>query len=150
MSGTLTLDAVYDGLSKRMDTMTHEITKNGKTVDRLTIQVTSIEHSLNDIEFKDGDNHITKVPRLQFFQDLYDFSKPDGLLEQKMKTCKESHNPTRNLELAGKKFDIWWKWGQRIVFAFMVVFVLYEVTGGRKLIIERVVNTGHSATPVSK
>lgn len=135
----LTLTEVYEGLAGRMDHITNEVVKANKAVSHLSTRMLSLEDTFKEVELRNGGDHLTKVPYKQFMQDLYDFNKPGGVLEQKMAECKESHSPTKNLEKMGKKWDVYWKWGQRIVAAILVVWMIFKI-----LDIDNVVKTNKS------
>lgn len=123
MMETLTLRDVYDGLSKRMDTITDELVRIGRIVDKVT--------EWEEITVRNGNNKEYSQPRQQFFQTVYDDTKAGGLIDKKIDSCRalcldriNEIGPKSQSERLEKKADRIWKWGQRIIIIFAAVAVI--------------------------
>jgi hypothetical protein len=109
----LTLKDVYDGLSKRMDTVTDELVRIGRIADKI--------EEWEEITVRNGGNKEYSQPRQQFFQTMYDFTKPGGDVDKKIDSLRELQNqkidalmPEQRNKTLNKRVDIYWKWTVRI------------------------------------
>ena len=109
----LTLKDVYDGLSKRMDTITDELVRIARIADKI--------EEWEEITVRNGGNKEYSQPRQQFFQTMYDFTKPGGDVDKKIDSLRELQNqkiealmPEQRSRTLNKKVDIYWKWTVRI------------------------------------
>lgn len=109
----LTLKDVYDGLSKRMDTITDELVRIGRIADKI--------EEWEEITVRNGGNKEYSQPRQQFFQTMYDFTKPGGDVDKKIDSLRELQNqkidalmPEQRNKTLNKRVDIYWKWTVRI------------------------------------
>ena len=119
-----TLPIFLEGITTRMDTITNELLEVSKLARDTNIRIGAIEKCLSEVELIDTEGHKTTEPRGQFDQRINFFLMPGGTLDQKMKDCKENHNPTRWLRIKGEKVDIYEKWIYRLV---TMAFVFYIV-----------------------
>lgn len=109
----LTLKDVYDGLSKRIDTLTDEFVRVARIIDKI--------EEWEEITVRNGGNKEYSQPRQQFFQTMYDFSKPGGDVDKKIDTLRELQNqkieslmPEQRNRTLNKRIDVYWKWTVRI------------------------------------
>lgn len=121
----LTLRDVYDGLSKRMDTITDELVRIGRIVDKMD--------KWEEITVRNGGNKEYSQPRQQFFQTMYDFTRPGGDVDKKIDSCRalcaekiNDISPKKQGERIEKRADRYWKWGQRVIIVIAALAVIIK------------------------
>jgi hypothetical protein len=130
----LTLKDVYEGLSERMDTITNELVVVGNLAKETNQRVGTIEDSLNDVQLKDLSGNRYKEPRKQFIQRIHEYMQPGGVADQKMRACADNHSSVKQLEKAGKIWDVYGKWGTRIVVVIFAIYLVFEIVDIRKAV----------------
>lgn len=128
----MTLEEVYRGLSRRKDTVTEELITIGEQTRGISERLDSVESLLAEVELDIGGGRTIKKPRIQLMQEVYDHIRPGGVLDRRLEQCSDDHDPVKRLREAGDRYDVYWKWGQRILLLLMSVFLVYELTTGRK------------------
>jgi len=120
----MTVEELYKSLSGRMDTMTDELLRIGKVIDKL--------ENYDEVTVTNGDGKEHSQPRQQFIQWGYDYGKPGGIADQKLETLRalfdskiEDLNPEKQQDTKEKTLDRAWKWGTRVGLALLfLVFIV--------------------------
>jgi len=128
----LTLKDVYDGLSQRMDTITDELVRIARIADKI--------EEWEEITVRNGNNKEYSQPRQQFYQTVYDFTKPGGDVDKKLDTCRvlctdkiKEIGPKRQGERLERRADTIWKWSQRVMIALAAAAIIIRAINWESL-----------------
>jgi hypothetical protein len=137
------ITSVFDQLK----IITDEVLFIREDVRKLTTKMETIEANMEWVEVKNGGDKRSKQSRNGLIQQAYDTMKPGGILDQRFTNCEkvietaiQKHergtNATNVLSRAGKKFDVWWRWGTRVVVVLIAIFIVYSYLNGEKITIQ--------------
>ena len=134
----MTLEEVYTGLSSRMDIMTNELVNVGRKLESVQYRVTSIEAGFLNVELSNGldvngQREVIFKPRQQFIQSAYDMLKTGGELDVKLNKCRDDHDPHKINYKIEKKFDVYFKWAERIALIIMALAYIILAIDWNKL-----------------
>jgi len=120
----MTVEELYQAVSARMDTITDELVRIGKIMQKF--------ENYDEVTVTNGNGKEYTQPRQQFLQGTYDYIKPGGTSDQKLESLRsvfESRicdlSPQKLSFINEKKYDHLWKWATRGAIALLfIVFIV--------------------------
>lgn len=121
----MTVDELYKAVSARMDTITDELVRIGKFMQKF--------EDYDEVTVTNGNGKKYTQPRQQFLQATYDYTKPGGMADQKLESLRsvfqaklDDLNPQKINASKEKRYDQAWKWGTRVALAVMFLVFLVK------------------------
>ena len=121
----MTVEDLYKAVSARMDTITDELLRIGKFIQKF--------ENYDEVTVTNGSGKEYTQPRQQFMQGTYDYTKPGGIADQKLESLRsvfeaklEDLNPQKINASKERRYDQAWKWGARVALAVMFIVFLVK------------------------